>query len=58
MLVFDHCHAHGWVRGLICMACNNALIGLDHGRGSVHRGAELAALLAYLGNCPDCPPPT
>jgi hypothetical protein len=56
MLVFDHCHVHGWVRGLICMACNNALISLEHGRGSVHRGAEVAALLRYLANCPGCPP--
>jgi hypothetical protein len=56
MLVFDHCHAHGWVRGVIRMACNNALISLEQGRGSVHRGAEVAALLRYLTNCPDCPP--
>ncbi len=58
MLVLDHCHIHGWVRGVICMACNNALISLEHGHGSVHHGAQLAALLKYLANCPDCPHPS
>ena len=30
MLVFDYSHARGQARGLICMASNNALIGLEH----------------------------
>jgi hypothetical protein len=56
VLVFDHCHRHGWVRGLIRMACNNALITLENQGWSVHRGAVLEALGTYLGNCPECPP--
>jgi hypothetical protein len=30
-LVFDHCHAHGWVRGLVCVPCNNRLMHIETG---------------------------
>jgi hypothetical protein len=36
------------------MACNNALIRVEHERGTVNRGTELTAVVTYLGNCPDC----
>lgn len=59
VLVFDHCHVHGWVRGIVCMACNNALgnqelrdvyLAKQRDGGS----AEAAAMLVYLVKCPDC----
>jgi len=53
MLVFDHCHAHGWVRGLVCMACNNALRGMEHGRVEPI-ATEAAAMLMHLSKCRDC----
>jgi hypothetical protein len=56
MLVFDHCHAHGWVRGLVCMACNNALREVEHGWAEP-RAAEAGAFLAHLAKCPDCHQP-
>jgi Recombination endonuclease VII len=56
MLVFDHCHRHGWVRGLICLACNNPLITLENQGCSAHRGADPAALETYLGTAPGCLP--
>jgi hypothetical protein len=54
MLVRDHCHEHGWVRGIVCRSCNTRLGVID--RGYVPRGDEdlLAALLAVRNHCPDC----
>lgn len=31
-LVFDHCHEHGWVRGIVCQSCNVKLGQLDAAR--------------------------
>lgn len=59
-MVFDHCHrprvhptGHGYIRGLVCMACNNGLIRVESGR-SPFTGAEEAMFRAYLANCPGC----
>jgi len=60
-LVFDHCHEHGWVRGLLCLPCNNDLAILERGQ----RGGELPSigtrplllLIAHYRKCPDCQVP-
>jgi hypothetical protein len=57
----DHCHKHGWVRGVVCRSCNNKLpviarpsFDLDFIEN--HYGIELIKLdyLSYLANCADC----
>jgi hypothetical protein len=30
-LLFDHCHIHGWIRGLVCNSCNTLLGQIDRG---------------------------
>ena len=52
--VFDHCHAHGWVRGILCTVCNTHMSRVDEGK--VHTARHLA----YQAQCPDCivRPPT
>lgn len=27
--VFDHCHEHGWIRGVICASCNGKMRNVD-----------------------------
>jgi hypothetical protein len=54
-LVFDHCHLHGWVRGLVCPECNNRIASLE----TRHEGGSditAAVLFGYLENCPGCGP--
>lgn len=47
-LVVDHCHEHGYARGLLCGSCNGRLAALDAGAAPTPREAF------YLGNCPEC----
>jgi hypothetical protein len=35
LYVVDHCHKHGWIRGVICGTCNNLMASYDN-FGSVH----------------------
>lgn len=28
---WDHCHTHGWIRGLVCGRCNLLFAEFDHG---------------------------
>ena len=56
VLVFDHCHEHGWVRGLVCTRHNAMLAHIDAVRkisGALvdFSGTSYSALLA---SCPDC----
>lgn len=57
VMVFDHCHRHGWVRGMLCSSCNvkvgrvEAVMTLDD--VSVDLGTSGYA--RWLANCPDCP---
>lgn len=53
-LVFDHCHAHGWVRGLTCHDCNVMLGAADAGRLTAADSEWAPAVLAFRLNCPDC----
>lgn len=56
MLVHDHCHAHGWVRGIACMSCNQYLSIIDSGTRPAVTDARLAALLAVRNRCAGCTP--
>ena len=50
----DHCHAHGWVRGAVCVRCNLMLRHIDRNITPVVEPALLAALLALWQRCPEC----
>lgn len=54
-LMRDHCHEHGWIRGIVCCGCNRKLGHIDR-RNTPRRitGEHLAALLAVRNRCPDC----
>jgi hypothetical protein len=62
-LGWDHCHAHGTVRGALCNACNLRVGGIDAaanrpGKGRI-RWRRLDSVVPYLDwrrRCPDCPP--
>jgi hypothetical protein len=53
-LVFDHCHAHGWVRGLVCVPCNNRLMHIETGLRPCPPEWQHPALAAHLVKCPEC----
>lgn len=55
-LVRDHCHEHGWVRGIVCMSCNTCLSVIDRGFTPAVGGERLAALVAVRNRCPGCEP--
>lgn len=48
-LVVDHCHEHGYSRGLLCGSCNARLAALDAGSS-----APSPKEAFYLSNCPEC----
>ncbi len=48
-LVVDHCHQHGYSRGLLCGSCNARLAALDAGTAPPTPREAF-----YLGNCPEC----
>jgi Recombination endonuclease VII len=58
-LVFDHCHEHGWVRGIVCCAHNYALGQIDAVRRIPGAVVDLAATEygAILAACPGCAAP-
>jgi phage FluMu protein Com len=56
-LYLDHCHAHGWIRGLVCASCNSVIRHLDkQGYLLRYRVTLREAYRAYLNQCPDCKP--
>jgi hypothetical protein len=49
--VFDHCHTHGWVRGILCLPCNSRMGFVDRGE------PQDARLVAHRLTCPNCAEP-
>lgn len=59
MLVTDHCHQHGWVRGTLCQQCNFYMSNLDKGKPTIAGGLSrlrerMLALAQHWLKCPDC----
>lgn len=52
----DHCHKHGYVRGLVCRRCNIRMRDVDQGRmaRTVQAEADRSALVDHWHKCPDC----
>ena len=55
LVLNDHCHQHGWLRGTLCASCNIKL-GHAEARGMVGEHLGHADALAWLARCPDCVP--
>jgi hypothetical protein len=55
-LVFDHCHEHGWVRGVVCCGHNYRLGQVDAVLAIDGAVVDLAATAyaRHLANCPGC----
>jgi hypothetical protein len=55
-LVFDHCHDHGWLRGMICSLHNMRLGQIDAVRRIPGVQVDLSGTpyVALLAACPDC----
>lgn len=56
--VVDHCHEHGWARGVVCPSCNQAMAAIDRRRGISKAPERLVALIKHFSHCPDCTPIT
>jgi hypothetical protein len=56
-LYVDHCHEHGWVRGLICAGCNSAMRFVDkHQCLPRYMPALREEFRRHYNQCPDCQP--
>lgn len=53
-MVRDHCHDHGWIRGVICSRCNSILGQIDVLIRPSIDSDHLAALVAHANNCHEC----
>lgn len=55
-MVVDHCHTHGWVRGIVCRSCNSHMASIDVRRAPDRiEGVSVAELLRHAAQCPECP---
>ncbi|MFB4318137.1 endonuclease domain-containing protein [Actinomadura sp. 21ATH] len=54
--VRDHCHSHGWIRGILCNYCNGLMQSIDRGAfpGRHTRNAEDWMYVQHWLRCPDC----
>jgi hypothetical protein len=61
--VYEHCHAHDYVRGVTCEPCNGAMSLIDarvlmprswYRRGSQRGPSRLPGLLEHWSRCPEC----
>jgi recombination endonuclease VII len=56
-LYLDHCHAHGWIRGLVCASCNSVIRHLDkYGYLLRYRITLREAYRSHLNQCTECTP--
>ena len=53
-LLFDHCHDHGWVRGLLCNVCNDQVAFIENGWRRIINKWVSSRFPEYRLNCPDC----
>jgi hypothetical protein len=54
--VRDHCHRHGWERGVLCNYCNGLMQSIDRGAlpGRYFSRAEARSYVLHWLKCPDC----
>jgi len=52
--VYDHCHEHGWIRGILCQGCNQRMALVDAGLGVAALGADLGHYERWRLRCPEC----
>lgn len=52
----DHCHEHGYLRGVVCRRCNLRMKPVDQGNmaGTVREEVDRQALVVHWHNCPKC----
>lgn len=50
----DHCHTHGWVRGVLCRSCNALMILVDRRIAPKVEAVLVTALVAVRNHCPGC----
>jgi hypothetical protein len=55
-VVFDHCHRHGWVRGLVCNMCNSRIGQIEAVMAipGVRVDLGTSPWATFLAGCPDC----
>lgn len=54
-LVYDHCHLHGFVRGVICIPCNSRMIMTERRIIPESPMRLWEGLLNHWAKCPECP---
>lgn len=54
--VVDHCHVHGWVRGVVCRSCNAYMARIDLRIRPFLEVARIEQLIIHAGRCLECPP--
>jgi DNA-binding transcriptional regulator YiaG len=55
ILVRDHCHMHGWVRGRLCHRCNSTITARYELRTVQSKNVDHSEFLLHMGKCIGCP---